>query len=84
MKRLAGSVEEDKTRAIVAVPGVLVVETLLAAFVANGYTSGDQPLTDRAWVACVAATAITCAFTEVVEMWRVYVEVSARLALLLE
>ena len=84
MKRLAGNVEEDKTRAIVAVAGVLVVETLLAAVVANGYASGNQPLTDRAWVACVAATAITCAFTEVVEMWRVYVEVSARLALLLE
>lgn len=84
MKRHEGSVEEEKPRTIVAVPGVLLVETLFTAVVANGYASGDQPLTDRAWVACVAATAITCAFTEVVEMRRVYVEVSARLALLLE
>jgi hypothetical protein len=69
------------TRAVVAVFGVVVVETLLFAALTNGYFSGDELLADRAWILCGATIAIASAFTEVVEVWCVGVELDARLAL---
>jgi hypothetical protein len=51
------------TRAIVAVFGVVVVETLLLATLANGYFSGDKLLANRAWIVRGATIAVASAFT---------------------
>jgi hypothetical protein len=60
---------------------VLAVETLVRPLFAKGYVSLGQPLAERAWVAPGATIAITCAFTEIVEVRGVDVECDARFAL---